>query len=113
MSVLIKLEQDLLFCPKCNNANLHHGAIKTISRFCEDSDGIESTHDSQNNTVLTRPISKENIPYRRDSLTIEFWCEHCTTAVTDVYGNTRHVSDIKHTLSIYQHKGSTFMEWTN
>ncbi len=83
-------------CPNCGDGYLHHGTIHVYNRFREDGDGIESVVEpcSQVNQHI-RPSAQ--IPFRRDSLYIEFRCEVCP---------------VKPVLWIEQHKGNTYMHWT-
>lgn len=100
-------------CPYCKGNNLHQG---TISVYNPDAPRIEwnmdpgatqkytlmtrVTHVFDNGTVTTARVERSatnNPSQEREGLLVEFYCETC---------------DNKPTLAIFQHKGTTFIGWT-
>lgn len=67
-----------------------------MDRYQEDGDGLEVLV-LEAGVVRTKPLPSNKIPGRRDSMDIAFWCEFCKTIPI---------------LTISQHKGRTFVEWT-
>lgn len=90
----IKISEDTLLCPTCNNTNLHQNKIITIFRDEEDKDGTETL--SQRNYTCINRVPDADIPGRRDFAAIYFKCEHCTGDKI---------------LHIMQHKGETTIYW--
>lgn len=88
-----------LVCPHCHNDWLHHFDVKVFWREGEDSKNglVVETRPGHLKTDSTGNCQRRNPSPRRDGLTIDFACENCTSLVT---------------LSIYQHKGQTFSEWS-
>jgi len=85
-----------LCCPKCGEANLHQEKIESIFRSGEDNNGIMVTH--KTDMVTITPKDSNEIYGRRDVLYIYFSCEHCDGVLI---------------LRIYQHKGTTYIEWVD
>ena len=79
-------------CP-CGSEYLHQREVRALWRP-EDRDGRE--YCSAQGKESKERIPAKNCPHRRDSMEILFECEDC--------------GEVK-TLSIYQHKGSTHIEW--
>ena len=83
-----------LECPCCKESNLHQKKIDVFFRKEEDSnDGIFKSIDRNGVDYIN---GSRNPSSRRDGILINFWCEHC---------------DADPDLAIYQHKGSTYVEW--
>jgi hypothetical protein len=94
---MIKLNDDILCCPKCSEPFLHQEKVDVCFRDGEDMDGtLVST--STKKTEISRLTDKE-IEGRRDVVYIEFFCEICQN------------ENMPYTLKILQHKGNTFIEW--
>lgn len=96
---------DGLDCPSCGGNYLHHVALSYYWRSKEDAERGESvlldgSCDDNESQFLCSHISNAamtNCPSpRRDGMKIHFRCEDCES---------------KPQLSIYQHKGQTFIEW--
>ena len=93
-----------LICPMCGGYYLHQGNTTIYERT---EDASVTTVIAQNGSEVVRTDFPSddvaNPSMRRHGLIIEFECECC------------HVDDFKKTpllrLSIYQHKGITFLEW--
>jgi len=84
---------DILTCPDCEGDYLHQVKVKSTWRDKEDGDGFCYTSKKQGHSI--ERLKKNEIPFRRDNLVIDFDCENCG----------------KKELTIYQHKGSTYLEW--
>lgn len=81
-----------LRCPDCNGMCLHQESVEAGFRRHEDepeSAVVTSTH-------FQCLIARKAIKGRRDQTRIRFWCENCPS---------------RPTLTITQHKGSTYVEW--
>jgi hypothetical protein len=87
---------DILKCQSCDSINLHHGRLEIFNRSAEDSrTGIH---------IIVEPMSvwdvddrmANNPSPRRNGFFLSFTCEMC---------------EAKPTLAVFQHKGSTYMEW--
>ena len=92
----IHFEDTALLCPKCGEANLHHGILDVICRKSPDEDGIKYEIDGFMQMNIT-PIKDEDIPGRRNNIDISFYCEYCP--------------DECFVLRIIQHKGTTYIKW--
>jgi hypothetical protein len=84
-----------LCCPSCGSDYLHHGDV-TIFERVEDPPGARVTTVSASGCLTRMTDGKGNPSSRRDGLTIQFWCEGCSS---------------RPVLRIAQHKGSTFLDW--
>jgi len=87
-----------LACPCCGDThNLHQVSAKVFFRDKEDGEGGVAV---ECNTHAVQNLSYQhgNPSLRRDGISIRFACEHCAAEPE---------------LAIYQHKGSTFIEWTS
>lgn len=86
-------DDDILCCPACTEGNLHHDKVEIYFRKDEDSeDGINVSIDK--NGIVKRKGMTWNPSSRRDGVRICFYCEHCDKVTT---------------LTVYQHKGNTFV----
>jgi len=91
---------DALLCPYCGGNNLHQGTVVVYDRN-EDADKVRRTIVNQG-AVSSAEIDNNtsgNPSLRRHALTIFFECELCQHA------------DLQ--LHIIQHKGITFVEWSD
>ena len=101
----VKIDEDSLLCPTCQQPYIHHTYVKIFERHLHEDgpsavihvngfkDGKFVTHESSN--------SARNPSMRRDGIRIGFWCESCE----------HHIE-----LTLAQHKGFTLMEfevWPN
>ena len=80
----------------CGGINLHQDRVQTFWREGEDADkqnGMVS--ENGHNTAFMLDRSK-NPSTRRDGMLVRFECENC---------------DAQPELAIYQHKGTTYLEW--
>jgi len=90
-----------LSCPRCGSNNLHQIHVEVGFRRQEDEP--ESLIVTVNKSGLKTHIG--GIADRRDDLKITFACESC-----DISDGWLEV-DGKPQLRIWQHKGTTYMEW--
>jgi hypothetical protein len=86
------LPGNVLHCPDCNGECLHQESVEAGFRRHED--GPESAVATSTHFQIL--IARKAIKGRRDQTRIRFWCEHCPS---------------RPTLTITQHKGSTYVEW--
>lgn len=107
-----KFEDGMLVCPGCGEVNLHQFDIDAHFRRDEDSnDGLHvATHvyDVHINRDMSHAYG------RRSSLRVFFYCEQCYQECCDsneCKTGKYNLSCSEYSLLIYQHKGSTFMEW--
>jgi len=95
-----KLDVDVnyLHCPFCKSYWLHHEDIIVFSRYEDDKETIVTTVSDKKTKEYILPSHETGNPsLRRHGLTLTFSCEDCK-----IRGMKFH---------IYQHKGSTIMEW--
>lgn len=86
---------DGLVCPSCAGENLHQVEVSVFWRDSEDSHN--GTYVSTSTNRIDKDIDPNRNPSsRRDGLLVKFRCECCTADPE---------------LAIYQHKGTTFIEW--
>jgi hypothetical protein len=90
--------ENAIECPVCGGVNLHHADVSVFDRIEDEEKTVVTTvAESGEVTVRTEDSVKSlNPSRRRHGLLIQFWCE----------GNCEVPS-----LAVYQHKGSTYMEW--
>lgn len=90
-----------LSCPRCGSDNLHQ--IRVEVGFRREEDEPDSTIVTVNKGGLKTHFGR--IADRRDDLRINFSCESCDTdeGWLEAEGKIQ--------LRIWQHKGTTFMEW--
>lgn len=87
-----------LCCPACGNNYLHQGRVTAFNRNEDDQLTHRVDVDYNNITAVTVPSEGSGNPSpRRHGLVVEFRCETCT-----------HVPR----LVILQHKGGTYVEWS-
>jgi hypothetical protein len=87
-------ETSIVLCPNCGSDNLHHTKIEVFNRVTEDSPiGIHAKIEGPAFKIDGDMVG--NPSWRRDGLRITLWCEIC---------------DKNSTITIFQHKGSTFVE---
>jgi transcription elongation factor Elf1 len=87
-------------CPHCGEMNLHQIKTEVFDRDTEDAP--IGRHVFLDKRIHIDQNMANNPSGRRDGLRIYFFCEHCSE------GDFEQVACV---LNIYQHKGSTFMEW--
>jgi hypothetical protein len=90
-----------LACPSCDSMNLHHDGIRYFTRGEDDEDvQVVSVGGYEGDvSVATRPNSGSGNPSgRRTGMVIQFYCEICP---------------VLSSLAIYQHKGTTYIEWVD
>ncbi len=88
---------DPAICPHCGFDFLHQEKVEVWFRD-EDADMALHTICGEGITFFTEDSSLGNPSPRRDGIVVSFFCESC---------------DAKSHLMIYQHKGQTFIEWSN
>lgn len=94
--IISRTHEYRLACPFCHYTYTHHGTIDVWDRSEDAKTGLHTT--LNNSAVHTESAMTGNNPSpRRDGLTIQLWCEGC---------------DAHYLLSIYQHKGETFIYFT-
>jgi len=91
-----------LDCPNCGCSNLHQTGVSNFNRYFEDSVGFrtsikQSRKERNVEDIITVGTGEDNPSPRRNGLTIHFYCEQCPSLSS---------------LSIWQHKGTTFIGWT-
>jgi hypothetical protein len=85
-------------CPVCGGNNLHHANVSVFDRVEDEvKTTVTTVAESGEVTVRTEDSAESlNPSRRRHGLLITFWCEsNCEVP----------------SLAVYQHKGSTYMEW--
>jgi len=86
-----------LNCPECGGNNIHHKGVSVYLRDREDGPGVlHLVPEHSVDKVDSFQIKSHQIPGRRNSLLINFWCETCPEIST---------------LQIIQHKGNTQLNW--
>jgi len=90
-----------LSCPRCGSNNLHQ--IRVEVGFRREEDEPESTIVTVNKGGFETRLGR--IADRRDDLRITFSCESCDT------DDDWLEAEGKLELRIWQHKGTTYMEW--
>lgn len=92
-------QENAISCPVCGEDCLHHTDVKVYNRGNEDNENYDVVLiDSEHGTSLI-PVQDEDRPNpsdRRDGVRISFTCEQ-ECEVPD--------------LMLYQHKGTTYLEW--
>lgn len=89
-------QDDVLVCPVCGYNFIHQGSVCVMNRFKEDGDGTKTTVSLDGKTVNVTHLPDSELPGRRDTVRINFWCEGCPRSSV---------------LEIAQHKGQTFFSW--
>jgi predicted nucleic-acid-binding Zn-ribbon protein len=98
-----KLDSDgQLLCPRCDFTGLHQSDVEIFNREEDSEHGLHVG--VYKNSMFTDVLMIDNPSPRRQGMFIKFWCESCGY---DQYN--KKVVDNK--LAIYQHKGTTYMEW--
>ena len=88
-----------LACPKCGGQNLHHGCVMVFDRDEDDDTELVTTVDHGYTVVKNyNAATSYNPSARRHGLRIAMECESCGP-----------LED--YALTVYQHKGCTFIEW--
>ena len=88
-------EGKALMCPHCGHDNLHQETIEVFSRS-EDEEVALVTRAGGRASSAALETGQNNPPVRRQGMLISFECEHgCPSPV----------------LAIYQHKGTTYVDW--
>ena len=98
-----------LHCPLCGGYNLHHEAVAVYTGLCprEDLSKEQEVIVHTNGTVedgYTLRTGTRNPSLRREGIRIRMSCESCSY---DPANPEDAISD----LVIYQHKGTTYIEW--
>ncbi len=121
-------EYDLcLVCPVCNESYLHQRTVKVQNRAEDSHTG--SVYTIQPSGKLYHSTDTSKSPLRRQSMQIEFECEHCHASgefneeefghfdeEEDPYMRVSRLENQREppppfVLQIIQHKGSTYFEW--
>jgi len=94
----IELDSSALMCPVCKERSLHQKKVSVFWRDGEDSTCGKFVSSSLEESVVDTYFAgvHRNPSPRRDGMTIDFDCEIC---------------EAEPRLKIYQHKGSTYIEW--
>ena len=93
----------VLRCPKCNGDNLHQRRVYVHCRTEEDGPGFCGDIGPGGASVRDLHADSPLFLGRRDDLVIEFMCEHCDDPTA--------TPKVRFRLAIWQHKGTTFVEW--
>ena len=94
-------EDGSLACPACGGTNLHHDGIRYFTRGedCDDVQIVSVGGYEEDVSVSRRPNHGSGNPSgRRTGMVIQFYCETCP---------------VLSSLAIYQHKGTTYVEWVD
>ena len=83
-----------LKCPECGSSNLHHKEVEVFERHEDARTGLHVQ--VNDNKALTDGNMEANPSPRRQGILIHFSCEKCPT---------------KPVLKIFQHKGTTYMDF--
>lgn len=81
-----------LVCPHCGGLNLHHEGVSVFERSAEDGP-VHAVH-----CGVADGRQPLNPSARRSGVVIGLWCEGC---------------EKRHLLNIAQHKGTTYLTWTD
>jgi len=97
-----------LKCPRCEDVALHHHQVEVFNREREDSERgtdvmVNGAEISINQSMYGNPSR------RRNGIRIYFTCEFCDVGSDEDGGGIP--LDPCIALTIYQHKGSTYMHW--
>lgn len=107
--ILVGQWLELLVCPFCNQEyGLHQCRTEVFDR--------EEDQDCEGISIKDGEVSKvqsENPSSRRQGVLIHFWCENCDVGKPEgvIDQSSRREWELPLALAIYQHKGSTFIEW--
>lgn len=85
---------DQLVCPNCLGSYLHHSSVTVYERKEDEPDSLQ-IYVSQGEVLISKDNEWNPSP-RRGGLRIRFWCEGCAENPF---------------LNIFQHKGSTYIQW--
>lgn len=97
MSIVAKLDEDgRLLCPACGGNNLHEGKIATLKNI-NDCAGSVSSGIIISGESIVKIQSHVKLPFRGDSIVVEFWCESCVQPTYNLF--------------ISFHKGNQFLTW--
>lgn len=93
-------------CPRCgSDGGLHHLSVEVYNRTEDAADVRCTVVSDESTTVCTKRNAVScNPSLRRDGLAIRFWCELCSGAGADNYGDL--------VLTLAQHKGATLVRWS-
>lgn len=112
----IRVEENVLHCPRCGGNNMHHGDVHIDNRVTEDGPGVRVTVEGGTGSgtardflagggdaggpgwgsVAVRAAVGSDFAGRRDDVTISMMCEQCGPVGA---------------LVVAQHKGCTLVEW--
>ena len=94
-----------LVCPTCRDVFLHQGKVEVFQRREDSESGIRAVIDNEKILSLSTTEQDGNPSGRRDGIRIWFSCEMCD------YDREPMTYDSKRSLSVFQHKGTTYLEW--
>ena len=97
-------EEVVLLCGNCGDEYLHQLSIEVYPRH-EDEDGVDGVDIDFYTGETTRVDARLNPSMRRQGLRIAFGCEGCGGV------DEEHKFIPVCYLTIFQHKGNTFVEW--
>jgi len=92
----VRLKDNELICPRCDNNYLHHERVTVFDRPEDNPMTRVVRIDNEVNVSMATSYDCGNPSSRRDGLSINFWCENCGYNLL---------------LQIAQHKGNTHMSW--
>ena len=100
-----------LACPTCSEAYLHQRNVTVFQRYEDEATTVVMQQNENDMHVTTFPSGDTCNPSpRRHGLLIEFECEMCHYSHEDSEGDVMPKEPL-HRLAIYQHKGTTYLEW--
>ena len=88
----------ILRCPKCSGPHLDHDKVTVWDRCQDDETGLKVIVDDGAVTIDDKASMNDCPSSRRHALTVDFVCGNC---------------DFAGSLVIAQHKGNTFLDWSN
>ena len=100
-----------LLCPTCSGNNLHQRNVTVFQRYEDQATTIVMQQCEDDMVVSTFPSRDTcNPSLRRHGLLLEMECESCHYSYEDSEGDVMPREPL-HRLAIYQHKGTTYVEW--
>jgi hypothetical protein len=109
-STKVRIEDGVLLCPNCGEGCLHHVAVDAFTRSVEDGDSDRISASREPAVAACMPA--DNPSRRRDGVRVAFSCEFCESKFMQSGGIDTAMPRRIFALHIIQHKGNTFMEWS-
>ena len=90
---------DELLCPDCGSNYLHQTSLRVMARTKGEDGPGTITSVAGDGAATIRSAASSELPGRRDSVEILFWCEQCGEDAPEKV------------LQLLQHKGNTITTW--